>query len=58
MGPGVQSLKWKFEFTGPNKILEFIIYIYVTITDGHVTIFQIRLQTLIKLVSQAKYPSI
>ena len=28
--------------------------IYVTITDGHVTIFQIRLQTLIKLVGQAK----
>ena len=23
--------------------------IYVTITDGHVTIFQIRLQTLMKL---------
>jgi len=31
--------------------------IYVTITDGHVTIFQIRLQTLMKLVGQAKYPS-
>jgi hypothetical protein len=30
----------------------------VTITDGHVTIFQIRLQTLMKLVGQAKYPSI
>jgi hypothetical protein len=32
--------------------------IYVTITDGHVKIFQIRLQTLLKLVCQAKYPSI
>ena len=31
---------------------------YVTITDGHVTIFQIKLQTLMKLVGQAKYPSI
>jgi len=31
---------------------------YVTITDGHVTIFQIRLQTLIKLVGQAKNPLI
>ena len=30
---------------------------YVTITDGHVTIFQIRLQRLMKLVGQAKYPS-
>ena len=30
----------------------------VTIADGHVTIFQIRLQTLKKLVDQAKYPSI
>ena len=28
--------------------------VYVTITDGHVTIFQIRLQTLMKLVCQAK----
>jgi hypothetical protein len=25
---------------------------------GHVTIFQIRLQTMMKLVGQAKYPSI
>jgi hypothetical protein len=33
------------------------IMIYVTITDDHVTIFQIRLQTLMKLVGQAKYPS-
>jgi hypothetical protein len=31
---------------------------YVMITDGHVTIFQIRLQTLMKLVGQAKYLSI
>ena len=31
---------------------------HFTITDGHVTIFQIRLQTLMKLVGQAKYPSI
>ena len=23
-----QSSKWKFEFTGPNQILEFILYIY------------------------------
>ena len=28
------------------------------ITDAHVTIFQIGLQTLMKLVGQAKYPSI
>jgi len=28
--------------------------IYVTITDGHVTIFKIRLKTLMKLVGQAK----
>jgi hypothetical protein len=27
------------------------------ITDGHVTIFKIKLQTLMKLVGQAKYPS-
>jgi hypothetical protein len=32
--------------------------IYVSITDGFVTIFQIILQTLMKLVGQAKYPSI
>jgi hypothetical protein len=31
--------------------------IYVTITGGHVTIFQIRIQMLMKLVGQAKYPS-
>jgi len=31
--------------------------IYVTITDGHLTIFLIRLQTLMNLVGQAKYPS-
>jgi hypothetical protein len=31
--------------------------IYVTITDGHVTIFQLRIQTLMELVGQAKYPS-
>jgi hypothetical protein len=31
--------------------------IYVTITDGHVTIFQIKLQTPMKLVGQAKYLS-
>jgi hypothetical protein len=24
-----QSSKWKFEFTGPNQILEFILYIYI-----------------------------
>ena len=30
----------------------------VTIADDHVIIFQIRLQTLKKLVGQAKYPSI
>jgi len=35
-----------------------ILVIYVTITDGHVTIVEIRLQTLMKLVGQAKYPSI
>ena len=34
-----------------------MIMIYVTITDGYVTISQIRLQTLMKLVGQAKYPS-
>ena len=34
-----------------------MIMIYVTITDGHVTIFQIKLQTLMKLVGQAKHPS-
>ena len=34
-----------------------MIMIYVTITDGHVIIFQIRLQTLVKLFGQAKYPS-
>ena len=33
------------------------IMIYVTITGGHVTIFQIRLQTPMKVVGQAKYPS-
>jgi hypothetical protein len=33
------------------------IMIYVTITFGHVTIFQINLQTLMKLVGQANYPS-
>jgi hypothetical protein len=31
--------------------------IYIMITDGDVTIFQIILQTLMKLVGQAKYPS-
>jgi hypothetical protein len=25
----MQSLKWKFEFTGTNQILEFILYIYL-----------------------------
>jgi hypothetical protein len=25
----MQSSKWKFEFTGPNQILEFILYIYL-----------------------------
>jgi len=35
----------------------FKIMIYITITDGHVTIFQIRFQTLMKLVDQAKYLS-
>jgi hypothetical protein len=25
----VQFLKWKFVFTGPNQILEFILYIYL-----------------------------
>ena len=37
--------------------MKFKIMIYVKITDGHVTIFQIRLQTLMKLVGQAKYLS-
>ena len=53
-----------------NKILFYSIYynnikykvqdydFYVTITHGNVTIFQIRLQTLMKLVGQAKYLSI
>ena len=31
---------------------------YVTITDGRMTIFQIELQTLMRLVGQAKCPSI
>jgi hypothetical protein len=26
---GYQSSKWKFEFTGPNQILEFILYVYL-----------------------------
>jgi hypothetical protein len=26
-----QSSKWKFELTGPNKFLEFILYIYIYI---------------------------
>jgi len=25
----IQSSKWKFEFTGPDQILEFIIYLYL-----------------------------
>lgn len=25
----VQSLKWKFEYTGPNQIFEFIFYIVI-----------------------------
>jgi hypothetical protein len=27
-----QSSKWKFELTGPNKFLEFILYIYIYIS--------------------------
>jgi phosphatidylserine decarboxylase len=41
----------------PSSRLWFLV-IYVTITDGHMTIFPIRLQTLMKLVGQAKYSSI
>ena len=35
----------------------YLLFFLSEIADGHVTIFEIRLQTLMKLVGQAKYLS-